>query len=173
MAAWPPQNPSNNSRGGLLASIAQSLGISNFSTLPWQAQVEVLLANLLTNDAPGLVPSLLGSTYTDLGTNQSSTPTAAQLLGGLLKQVGAVGAGTVTLPTGALLSAACPIVPVAGNSFQCVFMNVSGGQALTITAGATGMTVRGTAAVPSAKSAILTCVCTAADTWDVLVTLSA
>lgn len=173
MATWPPENPSSNSKGGLLASLALARGITNFSTLPWQAQVEVLLANLLQNDPPGLVPSLLLNTITDLGTNQSSTPTAAQLLGGILKQTSAVGAGTITTPTGAVLSAACPTVPSAGYTFQAVFLNVGGGQALTVTAGASGMTVRGTAAIPSAKSAILTFVCTAADAWDCWVTLSA
>lgn len=171
--AWPNQNPSNNSNGGLLASLALARGITNFSTLGWQSQVEVLLANLLQNVPPGIGPGLVLNTLTDLGTTQNSTPTAAQLLGGLVKQTGQTAGGTVTTPTGAVLSAACPVVPSAGYSFTTVFLSVTGGQTLTITAGASGMTVRGTAAIPAGKTGILTFVCTAADTWDCWVNLSA
>ncbi len=79
----------------------------------------------------------VGLTLTALGTVQSSTPTSAQLLGGILTQTGATGAGTVTLPTGTALSTACARTPVAGDTFDCYFYNLGGSQTLTIT-GATG-----------------------------------
>lgn len=107
-----------------------------------------------------------------LGTTQNSTPTAAQLIGGIVTQTGATGAGTVTLPTGTVLSAALPTA-VAGDTFDCIFANVGGGQTLTITAGASGITLVGTAAVPTGKTARLTFVCTAANTWTVYINLSA
>lgn len=114
---------------------------------------------------------MLNSTTTALGTVQNSTPTAAQLLGGIVTQTGATGAGTVTLPTGTLLSTADPGVAV-GDTFQCVFANLGGGQTLTIT-GATGATVVGTAAIGSGKNAILNFVNTGANTWNVYVIVSA
>lgn len=111
------------------------------------------------------------TTLAALGTVENSTPTAAQLLGGVLTQTGMTGAGTVTLPTGTLLSGAVPAVAV-GSSFKCLFANLGGGETLTIT-GATGSTVIGTAAVPSGKNAEMTFVNTGTDTWDVFVVVSA
>lgn len=106
-----------------------------------------------------------------LGTVQNSTPTPAQLQGGIVTQTGVTGAGTVTLPTGAVMSAATPGVAV-GTSFQTVFSNLGGGFNLTLT-GATGMTVIGTAAIPSGRVAMLTFVNTGTDTWNCYVNLSA
>lgn len=170
--AWPNQNPSSNSSGGLLASLAARLGITNFSTLPWAAQVEVLLENLLLNDPPGLGLGLVANTVTALGTTQSSAPTAAQLLGGILTQTGAVGAGTVTMPIGTLLSSAQPITPSTGYSFSVLFVNLGGGQTLTLT-GDTGTTMIGTVAVPTGKAATMTFVCSGTGTWNVYCTVSA
>jgi hypothetical protein len=116
-------------------------------------------------------PPIVAVTLTSLGTNQNSTPTAAQILGGLLTQTGATGAGTVTLPTGTLLSAACARTPVAGDSFMVPFASLTG-QALTIT-GATGTTVIGTAAIPSGKNALLFFVNTGVNTWNIYVVVSA
>lgn len=169
---WPNQNPTNNSNGGLLASLASRLGLTNFSTLAWAAQVEVLLANLLLNDPPGLGMGLVANTVTSIGTAQNSTPTAAQLLTGIVTQTGATGAGTVTLPIGSLLSGAQPIVPSTGYTFSTLFVNLGGGQTLTIT-GDTGTTVVGTAAVGTGKAATLTFVCTGANTWNVYCQVSA
>lgn len=107
-----------------------------------------------------------------LGTTQNSTPTAAQLLGGIVTQTGATGAGTVTTPTGAVLSAAIPGVQV-GFAFSTLFVNLGGAQTLTITAGASGMTIIGTAAVGTGKSATLTFVNTAVNTWNCYVVVSA
>jgi hypothetical protein len=111
----------------------------------------------------------IGMTLTALGTVQSSTPTSAQLLGGLLTQTSATGAGTITLPTGTALSAACPRVPVVGDVFDCKFINIGGSFTLTVT-GATGTTVVGGATIATAKSAILTFYNTGANTWNIYTT---
>ena len=63
------------------------------------------------------------TTTTSLGTAQNSTPTAAQLLGGIVTQTSATGAGTVTLPTGTVLSAAITGV-ATGYTFDCIFVNL-------------------------------------------------
>ena len=110
-------------------------------------------------------------TTTSLGTVQSSTPTAAQLLGGIVTQTSATGAGTVTLPTGTQLSAAISGVST-GYTFQVLFANLGGGQTLTIT-GATGSTVIGTAAVASTKNATLTFTNTGSNAWSVYCVVSA
>lgn len=170
--AWPNQNPSSNSRGGLLAALALARGISNFSTLGWQAQVEVLLANLLQDSPPGLGVGTAGTTITALGTTQNSTPTSAQLLTGIVTQTSAVGGGTVTLPLGSLFAAALPTVPATGASFQVLFVNLGGGQTLTIT-GDTGMTVVGTAGVGSGKAALIVITCTGTDTFNAYCVVSA
>lgn len=170
--AWPASNPSNNSNGGLLASLALKAGITNFSTLPWQAAVEVLLINILQNVPVNQAPSLNGLTVTALGAAQNSTPTAAQLFGGIVTQTSQTGGGTVTTPTGAVLSAACPVTPIAGSSFDCVFANL-GDQTLTVTAGASGITIVGTAAIPTLKNALLRFVCTGTNTWLCYVVVSA
>lgn len=111
----------------------------------------------------------VGLTLTGLGTTQSSTPTSAQLLGGLLTQTGATGAGAITLPTGTALSTACNRTPVVGDTFDCKFINVGGGQTLTVT-GATGTTVVGGATIATAKSAVITFYNTGANTWNVYTT---
>ncbi len=114
----------------------------------------------------------VGITLTALGTTQSSTPTSAQLLGGLLTQTGATGAGTVTLPTGTAISTACARTPVAGDSFDCWFINVGGGNTLTIT-GATNTTVSGTVAIASAKFALMKFYNVSANNWNVYCIASA
>lgn len=170
---WPTTNPTSNANGGQLATLALARGMTNFSTLPWQAQVEALLINLLVDAPPQAGFSSNQRTLTALGTAQTSTPTAAQTLGGILTQTSAVGAGTATFPTGEILSAAFPVAPSAGAMFQVVFINLAGGQNIVMTAGATGMTVVGAATVGSGKACLLTFVCTAANTWTVICNLSA
>lgn len=101
---------------------------------------------------------------------QNSTWTAAQLLGGFIVHDGKTGSGTATTCTGAELSAAIAGVAV-GYSFTCVFYAKD--QQATVTAGTSGITVLGTAAVPASKAATLHFICTAADTWSVYVVLSA
>lgn len=105
-----------------------------------------------------------GGTITALGTTQNSTPTAAQLLGGIVTQTSATGAGTVTLPDGTTMSSAVNSVQT-GDSFRVRFANLGGGFTLTIT-GTTGMTVIGTATVASATNIDLLFVNTGTNTWN-------
>lgn len=116
-------------------------------------------------------PIITSSTISSLGTTQNSTPTAAQLVSGIVTQTGSTGAGTVTLDNGTNISGAVGGVTV-GDTFQCNFINLGGGQTLTITS-ATGATVVGNGAVPTGKSAILTFVNTGANAWNVYVAVSA
>lgn len=116
-------------------------------------------------------PPITSTTITALGTAQNTTPTAAQLVGGVITQTSATGAGTATLDNGTNISTAVPGVAV-GDTFLCVYANLGGGQTVTIT-GATGSTVVGNGAVPSAKNAIMTFVNTGTNTWNVYVNVSA
>ena len=61
-----------------------------------------------------------GGAIASMGTTQNSTPTAAQLLGGIVTQTSATGGGTVTLPTGTVMSTAVTGVQV-GDSFRVRF----------------------------------------------------
>jgi len=135
-------------------------GLNTAKAVNFAGSSEVLLPN-----------PVYALTVASLGTTQNSTPTTAQLLGGIVTQTGATGAGTVTLPTGTLLSAAIPTVAV-GYTFDCSFINLGGSQTLTIT-GATGSTVVGTAAVGTGKSASLTFTNTGTNTWNVYCFVSA
>lgn len=104
-----------------------------------------------------------GGTVTALGATQNSTPTAAQLLGGIVTQQSQTAGGTVTTPTGATLSAAISGI-ATGDSFRTRFANI-GNQTLTITAGASGITIVGTATVATLTNIDLLFVCTGTDTW--------
>lgn len=118
-----------------------------------------------------LKSEVTSSTITSLGTTQNSTPTAAQLVGGVVTQTGQTGAGTVTLDNGTNISAAIAGVTV-GDTFNCIFANLGGGQTLTITS-ATGATVVGNGAVPTGKNALMIFVNTGTNTWNVYVNVSA
>lgn len=96
---------------------------------------------------------------------QNGTPTIAQLLGGLILHNSKTGGGTLTTPTGAQISAGIAGVAV-GDSFECTYVNY-GNQTVTITAGASGVTVTGTAAITTGKNALLRFYCSAANTWIV------
>ena len=98
---------------------------------------------------------------------QNGTPTIAQLLGGVIAHNSKTGSGTLTTPTGAQISAGITGVAI-GHSFDVLYDNY-GNQTVTVTAGASGVTVKGTAAVTTLKCAILRFVCTAANTWNVYV----
>jgi hypothetical protein len=115
---------------------------------------------------------VVGRTETNLGTTQSSSPTIAQLLTGLVIQSGTTGAGTVTVPTGTAVSAGMPLTPATGDTFTTVFCSVTGGQTLTLT-GQTGTTMRGTVAVAAGKNATMTFTNTGANTWDIFTVVSA
>lgn len=94
---------------------------------------------------------------------QSGTPTAAQLLGGIISHNSKTGAGTLTVPTGTAMSAAISGVQV-GTTINWLYDNY-GNQTVTITAAADHTLVGGTAAVTTTKHMIITSVCTAANTW--------
>lgn len=118
-----------------------------------------------------LKPTLFSATISSLGTTQSSTPTAAQLIGGIVTQTGVTGAGTFTLPTGTVLSAAFATTPVVGDTFECIFANLGGGQTITVT-GATGTTVIGNGATASAKNNRMLFINTGTNTWNIYVVTS-
>ena len=116
-------------------------------------------------------PPTTSSTIASLGTAQNTTPTGAQLRGGVITQTSATGAGTCTLDTGTAISTATTGVAV-GDTFDCVYANLGGGQTVTIT-GATGSTVIGSAAVATGKNALMKFVNTGTNTWNVYVNVSA
>jgi hypothetical protein len=101
---------------------------------------------------------------------QNATPTAANLIGGLITHASTTGAGTLQLPTGTQMDTAVPTV-TNGDNFWVVYAN-TGNQTVTITAGS-GFTITGTAAVPTLKNAQIFCVRTGTNTWIGNITLSA
>lgn len=113
---------------------------------------------------------IIGATVTDYDA-QAATLTIAGLLGGIATQNSKTGASTATTPTGAEISAGITGV-ATGDSFRCRFYN-RGNQTSTITAGASGVTLAGTAAVPTLKCADLLFVCTGANAWTCYILLSA
>jgi len=118
-----------------------------------------------TLSASGLTKTpnpVLQQTITDVDA-QNATPTIAQILGGIVTHNSKTGAGTCTVPTGALMSAGVSGVAV-GSTIKWFYYN-RGDQTVTITA-ATGHTlVGGTAAVTTGKHMQIISVCTAANTW--------
>jgi hypothetical protein len=102
---------------------------------------------------------------------QSGTAAIAELLGGVYRHNSKTGAGTLTTPTGTEISAGIAGV-ATGYTFDCLYANY-GNQTVTITAGASGVTIVGTAAVPTLKNALLRFMCTGANTWLCYVILSA
>jgi hypothetical protein len=113
---------------------------------------------------------VIGQTLTALGSVQNTTPTAAQLIGGIISHTSVTGAGTATLDTGTNISSAVPGVAV-GDTFTCTYANI-GTQTVTITTN-TGLTLVGTAAIPTLKNALLTFYNTGANTWNVYINVSA
>src|SRR5258708_27478407 len=113
---------------------------------------------------------VVGQKVTGLGTVQNTTPNAAQIIGGILTQTSATGAGTATLDTGTNISAQIPGVAV-GDTFTCTYMNLGGGQTVTITTN-TGLTLSGTVAIPTGKSATMVFYNTGANTYNVYCSVS-
>lgn len=115
----------------------------------------------------GIPAGAKNGTVTAIAT-QNGTPSAAQLVGGYINHASTTGAGTLTVPTGSLLSSGVT-GSAAGTQFKCWYYN-SGSQTVTIT-GDTGSTITGgTAAVTTGKSCEMLFVCTAANTWLVFLT---
>lgn len=160
--------------GAGIAVSAISSGTNENLTINSKGSGTILVGNTSTGQVSlgrgSLKPALLSSTTASLGTTQNSTPTAAQLVGGIVTQTSSTGAGTATLDTGTNISAAIPGATV-GDTFQCIFANLGGGQTITITS-ATGATVIGNGAVPTGKNAAMTFVNTGSNAWNVYVNIS-
>lgn len=161
--------------GGTVALAAVDSGSNTNLSMNGKGSGTLLLGNTSTGQVSigrgSVKPPVTSSTTASLGTAQNTTPTAAQLVGGVITQTSATGAGTCTLDNGTNISTAVPGVAV-GDTFQCVYANLGGAQTVTIT-GATGSTVIGSAAVASGKNALMLFVNTGTNTWNVYVNLSA
>ncbi|MCJ7510765.1 MAG: hypothetical protein MUP14_07765 [Dehalococcoidia bacterium] len=95
--------------------------------------------------------------------SRNAAPTAAQFLGGIITHNSKTGAGTLTVPTGALLDAAVPGLAI-GETVTCYYIN-RGDQAVTVTA-ASGITVAtATQTIVQYEAALLIFLKTAADTF--------
>lgn len=93
---------------------------------------------------------------------QNATPTAAQLLGGMITHTSVTGAGTCTVPTGANMSSG--IASAVGSTITWLYYN-DGSQTVTLTAASGHTLVGGTAAVTTGKHMLVTSRCSATDTW--------
>lgn len=102
---------------------------------------------------------------------QNAAPTAAQWIGGYITHNSQTAGGTLTTPTGALLSGAITGVTV-GDSFVVFYQN-RGNQTVTLTAGDGNVTLKGTVAIPTLKTTTILFVNTGASTWDAVQVLSA
>jgi hypothetical protein len=111
--------------------------------------------------------TVYSKTITDIDA-QNGTPTAAQLLGGVIVHTSVTGAGTLTVPTGTLMSGAISGVAV-GTTIKWLYYN-DGNQTVTITANTDHTLVGGTAAVTTGKHMEIISVCTAANTWKSFLT---
>jgi hypothetical protein len=95
--------------------------------------------------------------------SRNAAPTAAQFLGGIITHNSQTGAGTLTVPTGALLDAAVQGLAI-GETVKCYYLN-RGDQTVTVTAAA-GITIADTGqTVATTEAAILIFLKTAADTF--------
>jgi hypothetical protein len=112
---------------------------------------------------------IAGETITALST-QNITPTAAQVLGGVIEHATATANGTCTLPTAATLDAAIPGVSV-GDTFDVVVANTGSTYSSTITT-ATGLTLKGTVAIPAGKLGFLTFLRTGSAAYNVYCSVS-
>jgi hypothetical protein len=111
-----------------------------------------------------LAALVVGNTLTSIGT-QNTTPTAAQLLGGVIEHASTTGAGTATLDTGTNIDTALPGV-ATGDTFTCVYAN-TGTQTVTITSPGASIVLKGTAAIPTLRNCLLTFRRTGAAQWTV------
>ena len=129
------------------------------------------LAILTAAIAAGAVTPAKMSVLTKVteNTDDNIVVTAAQLLDGYMRKTGCTGGHNVTTDTAANIQAA--LNATAGAWFEWVFMN-SSGQTETLIGG-NSVTLYGTAAVPTGKSARVRFVNTGAGTIDAIVALSA
>jgi hypothetical protein len=160
--------------GGGVALSALSSGASEALKIDAKGSGQLIIGGTSTGytvlNRGALAAPVVGLTKTPVAT-QNSTPTAAQLIGGLIAHASTTGAGTATLDTAANIDTQIGAAVATGDSFWCQYAN-TGSQTVTITT-AVGLTLKGTAAVPATKNAMLLFVRTGAGTWDVYINLSA
>jgi hypothetical protein len=101
---------------------------------------------------------------------QAATMTVAGIAGGTVAQNSKTGASTLTTPTGAQLGTA--FGNVDGTTMDVVFLNY-GNQTSTITAGDGAVSVKGTAAIATTKTAFMRFVNVGANTWNCYVIAAA
>jgi hypothetical protein len=159
--------------GGGVAESVLSSGTNESWTMNAKGSGSIIIGNtstgivVLGRGAASAV--VFGNTKATIST-QNITPTAAQIVGGIIEHATTTGAGTATLDTAANIDAALPSV-TTGDTFDVLFAN-TGTQTSTITTN-TGLTLKGTAAVPSGKNAMLTFFRTGSAAWTVYITVSA
>jgi len=124
------------------------------------------MASIFELENPAFGNTYRKTTVTTLAASGAQTATAAQLLGGVLVST-ATAAFALTTATGAEICAALEAVNqnVIGVSFEFSIVNLgTSTYHITLTAGATGVTVTGVAAVNAGTSGTFRALVTAADT---------
>lgn len=101
---------------------------------------------------------------------QAAVMTVAGIAGGTVAQNSKTGASTLTTPTGAQLGAA--FGNVDGTTIDVVYLNY-GNQTSTITAGDGAVSVKGTAAITTTKTALMRFVNVGVNTWNCYVVAAA
>jgi len=101
---------------------------------------------------------------------QAATLTVAGIAGGTVAQNSKTGASTLTTPTGAQLGTA--FGNVDGTTMDVVYLNY-GNQTSTITAGDGAVSVKGTAAITTTKTALMRFVNVGVNTWNCYVIAAA
>ena len=101
---------------------------------------------------------------------QAATATVGGIAGGVIAQNSKTGASTLTTPTGAELGAA--FGNVTGTMIDVVYLNY-GNQTSTITAGDGAVSVKGTAAITTTKTAFIRFVNVGVNTWNCYVVAAA
>lgn len=124
------------------------------------------MASIFELENPAFGNNYRKTTVTTLAASGAQTATAAQLLGGVLVST-ATAAFALTTATGAEICTALDAVNqnVIGISFQFSIVNLgTSTYHITLTAGATGVTVSGDAIVEAGTSSTFRAVVTAANT---------
>lgn len=120
----------------------------------------------LTADQP-VLESLLSKKFVKAASNEATELTAAEAINGVVTMTPSTGRA-LTTPTGAALKTAIGDALEIGTSFELTVVNVaSATHAITFTAGASGITLGGAAAmatIAAATSATYLFVCTAVGT---------
>lgn len=101
---------------------------------------------------------------------QAATLTVGGMAGGTVQQNSKTGASTLTTPTGAQITAA--FGDVTGTTVDVLFWN-RGNQTSTVTAGDGAVSVKGTAAIATTKTALLRFVNVSTGAWNCYVVAAA